>query len=74
MFIWYRQEALQGNAEKSRLDSEEEGSEDDEMEATNSGNRTAINESRGRGTARRSRGRGRGRGKFTSAGKANASK
>ena len=74
MFIWYRQEALQGNAEKSRLDPEEEGSEDDEMEATNSGNRTAMNESRGRGTARRSRGRGRGRGKFTSAGKANASK
>ena len=70
--MWYRQEALEGNAEKSGSDPEE--SEDDEMEATNSGNRTALNESRGRGTARRSRGRGRGRGKFTSVAKANVSK
>ncbi len=70
VFFLYRQEALEGNAQKSA--SEPEESEDDEIEATNSGNRSALNESRGRCTARRSRGRGRG--KFTSVGKANVSK
>lgn len=68
IFIWYTQEALEGNAHSTESESE---SEDEEMEATNSVNRTAQTDSRVRGTARRSRGRGRG--KFTSVGKANTS-